>query len=372
MPSNLQSLCFILYLITSSPLFAQSLKIPDNATNFKCSAGRSLGPTDIYIKWNAPGVKGREGKIFGSDVAPFGMNVLGFGSDVASPWRAGADECTTISFSTPVKVNGQHLAAGQYAFFVILGQDSVTLIFNKNILEWGSYFYDQTLDVLRVKTSPIKNMPTSRERLEYIFKDQKEDRVTIALEWEYWSIPFLVETDIIGNTLASIKSQMSGGMGFEPTSLIAAAKWCLNYNTNLSEAYQWIDRAVSPSLGGVATFEALFVKAGILQKLGKKQEADKIMAQALEAGNALELHLHGRQLLTEKKVDEAMIVFLKNHQKHQGAWPSNVGLMRGYSAKGDFIKALEYARLALPQAPDDVNKRSLETAIKTLESGKAI
>lgn len=46
--------------------------------------------------------------------------------------------------------------------------------------------------------------------------------------------------------------------------------------------------------------------------------------------------------------------------------------MRGYSAQGNLKKALEHARLALAQAPNDMNKQSLEQAVKTLESGKAL
>jgi predicted lipoprotein len=47
-------------------------------------------------------------------------------------------------------------------------------------------------------------------------------------------------------------------------------------------------------------------------------------------------------------------------------------VMRGYSATGDLKKALEHAKIALGQAPDDVNKKSLEAFIKTLAEGKAI
>ena len=145
-----------LFLITSLAVNAQALRIPQS-TNLGMSAGRILGVTDINIKWNAPGVKGREGKIWGTDVAPYGFEVLGYGSNVLSPWRAGADECTTISFSTDVKINGKDLSAGKYALFMAIYADSTILIFNKNVTEWGAYFYNDKLDVLRVKTIQQKN-----------------------------------------------------------------------------------------------------------------------------------------------------------------------------------------------------------------------
>jgi hypothetical protein len=46
--------------------------------------------------------------------------------------------------------------------------------------------------------------------------------------------------------------------------------------------------------------------------------------------------------------------------------------MRGYSAMGNYKKALEHAKLALPQAPDDQNKKVIEAAIKTLSENKPI
>ena len=98
-----------------NPIQAQGLRIPQNQ-NISNSVGRRLGVTEIDIKWNAPGVKGREGKIWGTTIAHYGFMVLGFGSNVESPWRAGADEGTTMSFSTDVRINGQPLAAGTYNF----------------------------------------------------------------------------------------------------------------------------------------------------------------------------------------------------------------------------------------------------------------
>ena len=53
------------------------------------------------------------------------------------------------------------------------------------------------------------------------------------------------------------------------------------------------------------------------------------------------------------------MIFDKNYKKNNGAWPTAVGMMRGLSAKGDYKKALEYAKTALTQATDDINKKSI-------------
>jgi tetratricopeptide (TPR) repeat protein len=353
-------------------LNAQLLRLPDGGVNHPCMAGRRVGVTDINISWNAPGVKGREGSIWGTSVAPYGFTVLGFGSNVASPWRAGADENTTISFSTDVTINGKLLAAGKYGFFIALYPDSCVLIFNKNTAGWGSYFYNSALDVMRVNARQQKDLKESRERLEYNFSKLTDRSVELSLEWERWRIPFTVEVDLPGTTLASIRTQLSGAMGFDPASLEAAAAWCLQHNLNYEEALNWINSAVDPSLGGVQTFRALSTKAGLLTRLNKKDEADKLMLTALETATVTEMHSYGRQLVNEKKFAEAMAVFEKNYKKYKGAWPTNAGMMRGFSAMGDLKKALEFAKKALPQAPNEQSKQLLEQAIKTLEQGKPL
>ena len=365
------SFLFLLILF-SSDLFAQAIQLPDGGVNLRSMAGRRVGVTDIEIRWNAPGVKGREGKIWGTPVAWYGYEVLGFGSSMASPWRAGANESTTISFSTDVTINGQKLAAGNYGFFIALYPDSCTLIFNRNTKGWGSYFYRSDLDVLKVKTVQLKDIKESKERLDYTFSKQTDKSVEVALEWEKWRIPFTVETDLLNTGLASIRSQLTGALGFDPPSLEAAAAWCLQNNVNYEEGLDWINRATDPNLGAVKSFRALSTKAGLLSRLNKTSEADTIMKAALENATVVEMHQYGRQLLAQKKNAEAFAVFEKNFKKYKGAWPTNAGMMRGYSAMGNYKKALEHAKLAMAQAPDDVNKKFLEQAIKTLSEGKPL
>ncbi|MBS1978642.1 MAG: DUF2911 domain-containing protein [Bacteroidetes bacterium] len=362
---------FVMSLFVSAAS-AQMIQLPEPGVNFKRKTGTRIGVTDIEINWNSPGVKGREGNIWGTSVAWYGFSVLGYGSYVESPWRAGANESTNISFSTDVTINGKKLPAGNYGFFIALYPDSCTLIFNRSTKGWGSYFYRSDLDVLRVTTHQQKDLKESRERLDYTLSNQTDRSVEVALEWEKWRIPFKVEVDLVNTTLASIRMQLSGAMGFDPPSLEAAAAWCLKNQVNYQEALGWINVVTDPNLGRVSTFSALSTKAGLLSKLNQQAESDKVMQAAMENASAAELHQYGRQLLGEKKFKEAMEVFEKNYKKNKGAWPTNVGMMRGYSAMGDLKKALEHGKLALAQAPNEENKKAVEQAIKTLESGKAL
>lgn len=369
---NLRSLTLLLLAtVITAQTYSQALRIPQT-TNITNTTGRRVGVTDILIKYNSPGVKGREGKIYGTDIVPYGYTVLGFGSNVASPWRAGADECTVIHFSTDVTINGKKLNAGSYAFFIAVYEDSSILIFNKNTAAWGSYFYRKELDVLHVPTVQKKNQPTLQERLAYNFSNQTDNSVLITLDWERWSFPILVQVDLKATVLEDIRRQMSGAIGFDPVSLEAAAQWCADNDVNYEEALNWINSATNPQLGGRNTFAALSTKSTLLKKLGREKEATDMMNAAMDNATALELHGYGRQLLNEKKLTEALTVFQKNYDKNKGAWPTNAGMMRIYSAMGDYKKALQYARAALAQAPDEQTKKFLETAIKNLSEGKPL
>jgi len=362
---------FLLAAVSVHGSYAQALRIPQN-TNLHSMAGRRVGVTDIEVQYNSPGVKGREGKIYGTDIVPYGFTVLGFGSTMPSPWRAGADECTVMSFSTDVTINGKKLPAGKYAFFIAVYEDSSVLIFNKNTDAWGSYFYRPELDVLRVTTIQKKNQPVMQERLAYNFANQTDRSVEISLDWERWSFPIKVEVDLKATVLEDIRRQMSGAIGFDPPSLEAAAQWCADNDINFEEALNWINSATNPQLGGRNSFNALSTKARLLEKMGKGREATEIMNTAMENATVIELHGYGRQLLNQKKLTEALAVFQKNYDKHKGAWPTNAGLMRIWSAMGDYKKALQFAKAALAQAPDEQNKKFLEGAIKTLSEGKGL
>jgi tetratricopeptide (TPR) repeat protein len=228
------------------------------------------------------------------------------------------------------------------------------------------------MDVLRVTTYQQKDAKESKERLEYNFSKQTNNSVEVSLDWERWRIPFKVEVDITATTLAYIRSQMSGAAGFDPPSLESAATWSLQNNVNTEEALGWINAAIDPNLGGASSFKTLSVKAGLLEKLNKKDEAAKMMTAAFEKATVSDIHNYGRQLLNQNKVKEAVEIFEMNYKKFNGAWPTSAGLMRGYSAQGDLKKALEYANKAVADAPSPEVKKIMVAAVETLSKGKAL
>jgi hypothetical protein len=366
----MKQLFLLLLLAVSTPLLRGQVmnSLPASGGNLKSTASQRIGITDIAITWDAPAVKGREGKIWGTEVAHYGFQNLGFGSAKESPWRAGANENTTFTFGTDVSVEGKPLAAGKYGFFIAVYPDSCTLIFSRNSTAWGSYFYNPAEDALRVTVRQQKDLPQSRERLTFEFSDQTENSTTVALLWERWRIPVRIAIDLNKTVVEGLRRELQNSPGFYEQNLSGAAIWCLQHNTNLDEALTWADNAINMA----PTFSNYQVKSRILDKMGRSTEAEKTITSALDKASVQELHQYGRQLVSEKKAAKALEVFQLNHKKNGDAWPVHVGLMRGYSANGDLKKALEHAQIAVKQAPDDLNRKNLEGYVKTLSEGKAL
>jgi tetratricopeptide (TPR) repeat protein len=335
--------------------------------NKKAWVGERVGLTDITINYDRPGVKGRDGKIWG-ELIPAGYVNLGFGSAKESPWRAGANENTTIEFSNDVKIEGQLLKAGKYGFFIAYDASEPTIIFSKNTTSWGSYYYDPKENALRVKVKAVA-LSNTVEWLKYEFLNQTENSATIALEWEKQMIPFKVETDYVADQIASFRNELRSQRGFFWLAWDQAAQWALQHNTNLEEALLWADSATGRSFGGDHLFQPWTTKAGILYKLGRTAEADAAMKQALPYAGMQDLHQYGRRLLQQKRTKEAMDIFKMNYQKNPKEFTTLVGMARGYSALADYKNALKFARMALPIS-DAQNKTSIEGAIKKLEAGQ--
>ena len=365
---------FILVVVALSCnfIFAQGpLTIPPNGGNKKASVTEQIGLTTVTVNYHRPGVKGREGKIWGTSVAPYGFSDLGFGTSKASPWRAGANENTTISFSTDVQVEGKNLAAGTYGLFVALDSLESTVIFSKNSTSWGSYYYDTGEDALRVT---VKNQTNDKsiERLKYEFTAQTDNAATINLMWERRIVPFNVTVDLNKTQLAIFKRQLRNEAQESSESFQYAANYCLVNNIELEQGLKWAEESVNGRFIGQKTFLTLSTKAGLLKATGKQAEADALMKEALPMANMQQLHKYGRDLLVQKKTAEALSVFKMNYDKNPTEFTTQMGMVRGLSASGNYKAALEMAKKASLHTPDANNKANIEEIIRKLEAGKDI
>ncbi len=360
----------LFFMATLAASAQRPLTIPPSGGNKKAAVMERIGITDVTITYDRPGVKGREGKIWGQ-LVPVGYADQNFGTSKASPWRAGANECTTIDFSTDVMIEGKPLPKGKYGFFIAYDPNECTLIFSANNSNWGSYYYDPKEDVLRVKVKP-SGTDRSVEWLKYEFADQTETSATVNLQWEKLRIPFKVEVDLNKTQVEMFRKELRTDKGFFWLGWQTAAQWCVDHNTNLEEALLWADTATNPNVLGNKNFTSLSTKAQVLNKLGRGAEAISVMKEALPLGNMNEIHQYGRSLLTQKQYKEALDVFKMNYEKNPGQFTTIMGLVRGYSANSDYKKALEFAEKALPLSPNPANTNSIQKMIGQLKEGKDV
>lgn len=364
--SRLQKMFFPLLLgLMSLPLQAQ-LDLPRGSQMARVT--QRIGISDITIEYSRPAVNGRE--IWGS-LVPYGMNNLGFGTAAESPWRAGANENTTFSLTHDALVEGQPLQAGTYGLHMVIHPDNrATVIFSNNSGAWGSYFYDPDEDALRVEVATGETPHT--EWLEYGFSELSANGATASLRWEKKEIPFKVEFDTPSLTMAHIRQELQDQEGFSRQSWEQAANYALNNGGDLEEALGWINAAISGQFFSQKDFNNLSIKAQILDAQGKTEASGAVMDEAMELGTVFQVHGYGRQLIARGKPEQALKVFQKNAKNHKNTWPVDYGLARGYSAMGDYKKALTHLKIARERAPDELNQNAIEANIAKLEAGEDI
>ncbi|MEZ4796136.1 MAG: hypothetical protein R2785_03100 [Flavobacteriaceae bacterium] len=106
--------------------------------------------------------------------------------------------------------------------------------------------------------------------------------------------------------------------------------------------------------------------------MGRQQEALALYDNYLPNATLLEVHQLGRQYIQMGMKDKALEVFKLNAKKHSDTWPVDYGLARGYSAIGDYKKALTHLKKAYARVPDALNKGAVEANIAKLEKGEDI
>jgi hypothetical protein len=351
------------------------LTTPPSGGNQRSTVEQKIGLVKVSIEYSSPHVhspagEDRRGKIWG-ELVPYGMQNLGFGScGDQCPWRGGANENTVFTTDHDVKVQGQPLAAGAYGLHFIPGKDEWTIIFSRNHTSWGSFSYDVKEDALRVTAKPAKG--DYHEDLTYWFRDRRLDHAEAVLSWEELQLPFTVAVD---NPYELYVEQMGRELrstrGFSWEGWTQAAKFCLDQKLDLDRGLKWAETGAKPPLGQ-ANFSSLSVLADLQDAKGLAAEAKKSRAAAVHDPGAdpIQVHLYGRQLLAAGHNQEAMEVFEANAKMHPNVWPVHVGLARGYLAVGRRKEALAEARLALPQAPDDGNRKGIAALIKQIEESK--
>lgn len=124
----------------SAQKFAKLDKSPMDGASYPASY--KVSDKLVKITYGRPQLKGREL----SKLAP---------NDKV--WRTGANEAAEITFYKDVMFGGKAVKAGTYTLFTIPADGEWTVILSTAKNVWGSYFYKENEDVVRVKGTVSKS-----------------------------------------------------------------------------------------------------------------------------------------------------------------------------------------------------------------------
>ena len=198
MQRRIRRAVLVLSALCATAALAQSttkLELPRPSP--KGSVTQSVGLTDVSVAFSSPGVKGR--KIWG-EVVPFDQ-----------VWRAGANECTRLTLSTPISIEGKPVAAGSYCVFLLPQKSGWTFILSKNTEQAGSGDYKQSEDALRVPATA--STIAVRERLAFTVIDFDDEKGTLAMEWETQRVAVKFTTGTRDKVLAQIRTLKGDELG---------------------------------------------------------------------------------------------------------------------------------------------------------------
>ena len=157
---------FVTTLISSLQLTAQEFKSLDKSPMDMAAFPSSYKISDKIVKviYSRPQLKGRDLV----KLAP-----------PEKVWRTGANEAVEITFYKDVIFGGKALKAGTYYLFTIPSFDGDwTVIINSARNVWGSYYYKQDQDVIRVSGKMTK----TEENIE-AFSMMFDNDMTLKIGW---------------------------------------------------------------------------------------------------------------------------------------------------------------------------------------------
>ena len=157
---------FVITLISPLQLTAQEFKSLDKSPMDMAAFPSSYRISDKIVKviYSRPQLKGR-------DLAKL--------APPEKVWRTGANEAVEITFYKDVVFGGKAVKAGTYSMFVIPSLDGDwTIIINgaKNV--WGSYYYKQDQDIVRV-SGAVSKTDKNIEAFSMMF----DNEMTLKMGW---------------------------------------------------------------------------------------------------------------------------------------------------------------------------------------------
>ncbi len=341
-------------------LMNAQLNLPRGSQMAKVS--QRVGITDITITYSRPQVNNRE--VWGK-LVPYGMNNLGFGTATEAPWRAGANENTTIHFTDDVSIGGKMLKAGTYGLHLeVKDENNATLILSNDSGSWGSFFYDKAEDAVRVDIK-TKSVP-HREFLTFEFTEVTPTTATAELIWEKKAFPFTIEVPVSDVVLTDIRTKLKSTPGFNRQSWEQAANYALNNGGDLNEALNWVEAAIAGQFFSQKTFNNVAIKGRIMNAMGKKDEYLTLMDEASSMANMNQLNNLGYQMLAAKEYEMALKFFKKNVADNPTNANVHDSLGECYKTMGDKKNAIKYLKKSLSLNPPANVKANSEKLLAEL------
>ena len=325
-----------------------ALKTPEQSP--AATVGQTVGLTEITVVYHRPAVAGRP--VWGG-LVPYGET-----------WRAGANENTTIAFSSDVKVGGKLLKAGTYGLHTLPTAKDWTIMFSTMASAWGSFTYDQKEDAARITVTP-RAAAASVERLQYRFDDPTDTRTTLVLAWEKLEVPIVIEVETPKIVMASIREQLRGPAGFSWEGYLQAASYWQKNGGPADEALKLVDRSIQMN----ENYQNLTLRAVLVEKQGNAKAAAELRAKAQTVATETDLNQAGFQLLrADKKIDEALKLFQANVARFPESVTAHAGLGESLAAKGDKPGAIAAYTKALALSKDPAQKKRLEGRMAKLKA----
>ncbi|MEP0546128.1 MAG: DUF2911 domain-containing protein [Rhodothermales bacterium] len=322
-----------LLVLLASPVAAQqNLTVPRASPH--ATVSQRIGLTDVTVDYHRPAVNGRA--IWGG-LVPYGQ-----------VWRAGANENTTLTLSSPAMIGGADVPAGTYGLHVIpAAQGPWTVALSSMADAWGSFSYDPSEDVARFSVTP--RAAPMEESLSFRFDDPTNEAATLVLAWEEMEVPIPISVDTPSVVLANMEREMRSLPRFSWQGWNQIAAWALANDLRLGDARGWAEQSVSIN----RTFTNTMTLAAIHAKLGNERDATSTRADAMALATEAEMNTYGYQLMGAGEMAEALAVFRKNVADHPDSWNVWDSLGEALAAQGETAEATEMyekARALSPQA----------------------
>ena len=182
------------------------------------------------------------------------------------------------------------------------------------------------------------------------------------MNWEKKQFPVKIEFDVDAIVILNAVEELKGPKGFNWQGYASAANYTLQNKTNYEQGLKWIDQAIAQN----NAFATLSIKSNILKAMGKTEEADKIMNDAIAIATENELNLYAYNLMNSGQKDKAIEMFILNTKKFPKSPNTFDSLGEGYASMGDKKNAIINFKKSLSMNPPANVKANSEKFLKDL------